>query len=230
MTVAKIMRKDTVVLRADGAIEGAWRQMREQRLDALPVTDGAGRLVGVLTEHDLLARLVPRRRPRWWMLAAGTDRLAAAYVKTAGGTVGEVMTAPPVAVVPDASVEAAAGLMQQHAIGALPVVTNGVCIGLVTRADVLDHLSWPPAPAPGVTDAELECLMHESIQQELWTSRHRVTVEAIDGVVRLTGVVTSALERSALLAMARALPGAAGVEDRLVVLAPARRRQSAHVA
>jgi CBS domain-containing protein len=189
MTIASIMRRDVVALRAEETIELAWRRMRDQRLAQLPVTEATGHLVGMLTESDLLARLAPRPMPRWWWLLIfdEKDRLAVDYLRAVGVTVGDLMTAPPVAIVPDASVEAAAGLMRRHAIGALPVVANDVCIGLVTRADVLDHLSWPTAPASRtVTDVELECLMQQGILQELWTSRHGVTVKAMRGVIRLT--------------------------------------------
>jgi CBS-domain-containing membrane protein len=164
------------------------------------------------------------------MIFRENDRLAADYLKAVGGTVGEIMTVAPAAIVPDASLEAAARLMQRHAIGALPVVANDICIGLLTRADVLDHLARPAAAAPGaVTDVELESLVQEAIQQELWASRYRITVDASHGVVRLTGVMTSPVERTALVAMARALPGCVGVEDRLVVLPGAGRRQPAPV-
>lgn len=231
MTVAKIMRNDVVALRPQDPIELAWRQMRSQRLTELPVAEAGGRLVGMLTEHALLARLAGHRTSRWWTtIFDEKDRLAADYVRAVGVTVGDLMTVPPVAIVPDASLETAAALMSRHATGALPVVANDVCLGLVTRADVLDHLSWPAPAAPGtVTDTELECLMQEGIQQELWASRHRVTVEAMAGTLRLTGVVASEAERSALIAMARALPAAAGVEDRLIVLAATGRRLPARV-
>ena len=191
-----------------------------QRFAALPVTDTAGRCVGVLSEHDLLARLAPQRAPRWWnILLDGTDQLAADYAKSVGVTVGDLLTPAPVTIEADASVEAAADLMRRHSIGALPVVADGVYMGLVTSAEVLDHLSWPTTAAPGtVEDVELERSMHEGIQHEVWASSHRVTVEAMQGTLRLTGVVTSPAERSALVAMARAVPGCAGVQDRLVVL------------
>jgi hypothetical protein len=98
------------------------------------------------------------------------------------------------------------------------VVVKDLCVGLVTRADVLDHLSWPAAAVPGtVSDVALECLMQERLQQELWTSRHGVTVGAAHAVIRLTGIVACSAERSALVAMARSIPGCAGVEDRLLV-------------
>jgi len=219
MKVAEILRKEFVALHADEAIDAAWRQMRANQLPMLPVTDGLGRLVGTLSEHDLLARLAPRRESRWWApIVFEESRLAAEYAKSVAVTVGDLMGVPPVAIVPDADLETAARLLRRHAIGTVPVVTNDVCIGLVLRADVLDHLSWPAAVAPGtVSDVELECAMHERMQHELWTSRCGVMVQAARAVIRLSGVVASSAEQAALVAMARSIPGCAGVEDRLVV-------------
>lgn len=219
MTVAKLMRKDVMTLRPEEGIETAWRQMREHRLGLLPVADAAERLVGVLTEHALLVRLMPRRPAQWWeSIIDHHDRLAVDYVKSVGTTVRDLMETAPVSIVPDASVEVAAGLMRHHAVDALPVVANAVYLGLVTRVDVLDHLSWPGGTVSGsVPDVELARLMVESIQREQWTARHRVLVESTKGTVRLTGIVTSPEERAALLAMASALPGCAGVDDRILV-------------
>jgi CBS domain-containing protein len=229
MNVGKIMREDVVALRPEEAIEPAWRKMRNQGLGALPVTDATGQLVGLLTENDLLVRLAPRRAPRWWnMFVDGTDLLAAECQKTTGITVEDVMTAAPVMVEAGASLEAAAVLMREHAIDTLPVIGNDHYVGLVTRADILDHLSWPAAAAPGsVNDVELGRRMHERLERELWVSRHCVTVEAVHGVIRLTGVLASPVERSALLAMARAIPGCAGVDDRLIIFCRWGRQQPA---
>jgi len=220
MNVDKVMRKDVVALRPDEPIAIAWRQMRDQRVDALPVTDPAGHLLGVLTERDLLARLTPRRASCWWSIVLGTtDRLAADYVKAVGVTVGDVMTQAPVTTAPDASITDAAVLMRRSEIGALPVVADDLYIGILIRADILDHLSWPAPTWPAtVDDAELERAMREEIEKESWASRHPITVEALDGVIRLTGVVATPVERSALLAMGRSLAGSTGVEDRLIVL------------
>jgi CBS-domain-containing membrane protein len=193
--------------------------MRDQSLDALPVTDTTGHVVGLLTEHDLLARLAPRRAPRWWTIFS-TDQLAADYVKAVGVTVGEIMTEAPVTTAPDASIQEAAVLMRRYKMGVLPVVADDdTCIGIVSSTDIVDNLAWPVATLPGTTgDAELERSMREGIAREAWATRHPITVEALHGIIRLTGVVASPVERSALLTMARSLAGCAGVEDRLAVL------------
>jgi CBS domain-containing protein len=226
MTVAELVRKDVAMLHEGDTIDAAWQMMRKQQLAELPVTDPAGHLVGVLTEHDLLVRLAPRRPVRWWTTVfRDRDDLAADYVRAVGSSVADVMRAAPVAIVPDASIETAASLMSRHALGSLPVVTDQACIGIVTRTDVLDHLAWPVAAVPEpVPDAEIERLMDEAILQELWASRHMVTVKSVQGTIQLTGIVRTPRERSALLAMAHAVPGCAGVENRLVVVAGLRRQ------
>jgi CBS domain-containing protein len=225
MNVDKLMRKDVIALRPEETMAMAWRQMRDQWIEALPVTDPAGHLLGLLTEHDLLARLTPRRASCWWSIVLGaTDRLAADCIKAVGVTVADVMTQAPVTIAPDASIQEAAVLMRRSEIGALPVIADDVYIGIVSRADILDHLSWPAPTQPGtVEDAELERTMREGIERESWASRHPITVEALHGVIRLTGVVASPIERSALLALGRSLDGCAGVADRLVVLSRASR-------
>jgi CBS domain-containing protein len=219
MNVAKVMRRDVPTLRPQEDIEAAWRWMREHRLGLLPVADAADRFVGVLTERALLVRLTPRRTRRWWeALIDDHDRPALDCLRAVGTRVGDLMETAPIAIVPDASVEAAAGLMRRHASDALPVVANTVCLGVVTLADVLDHLSWPTAAAPGsVPDDELERGMRQRIAQEDWTAPHRVVVDATRGRIRLTGVVRNPLERAALIAMASAIPGCAGVVDRVLV-------------
>jgi CBS domain-containing protein len=224
-TIDKIMRRDVVALALEESLPAAWRRLRSQGLGSLPVVDAAGRLADVLTEQDLLARLAPCRVVRWWEAAFGSrDRLAAGFIKSVGTTAGDVMTIPPVVIEPDASVDAAARLMQSRGTDALVVVADGVCLGVVTRRDVLEHLATSRPPARGVVgDEDLAQAMRDGIAAEPWTATHQVTVDAAGGRLRLTGVVTSTVERSALVAMAHALPGCAGVEDHLLVLGPGRR-------
>src|SRR5262249_35090910 len=144
MKVEKIVRKDVLGLRTEETIDVAWRRMRDHGVPALHVTDSTGHLVGQLSEQDLLARMAPCRSSRWWaMISGASDRLAADYMKTVGLTVGDVMTtAALMTIAHDATIQEAAALMRRHDVAMLPVISDDVCVGIVTRSDVLDHLSW----------------------------------------------------------------------------------------
>jgi predicted transcriptional regulator len=177
-------------------------------------------VVGVLTEHDLIARLGPRRRRPWWHLLVDTEQLAREYRKATGSTVGDVMTCPPVTVSPAASLEAVVRLFAAADVDLVPVISAGRLIGIVGRRDLAEGLSKRPAAPSGRADAELVAEMQERMEQETWIPRLRPTVEARDGVLTLWGVVGSDAEKTALIAMARAIPGCKTIEDHLIALGP----------
>src|SRR2546427_3997670 len=111
-TVEKIMRRDIVAVRADEPIVKAWRSMVEQGLSGVPVVDANGQLIGIVTEGDLVGRLIPRRTPRWWdVMLRDREALARDYRNAVGTTVADVMTSAPVSIAPNASVGAAAHLI-----------------------------------------------------------------------------------------------------------------------
>jgi CBS domain-containing protein len=215
-TVADVMVREVTAASPDTSIHEATRLLREQELPGLPVVDSNGRVVGVLGEHDLLARLAPRRRRPWWYLLAEPEHLAREYRKATGILVGEVMTCPPITVSPSTSLEIVLRLFDAPEIGLVPVVSAGRLVGAVGRRDVAAGLSATPAPPVWRADADLVAQMQERMAQETWISRTRPTVEARDGVLMLWGVVGSDAEKAALVTMARAIPGCKAIEDRLV--------------
>jgi CBS domain-containing protein len=216
-TVKKIMREDVRPLRADEPVERAWRAMREQGVSGLPVTEADGRLIGVVTADDLITRQAPRRLPPWWhVFRYGPARLADDYRKALGVTVGDVMSFRPVAIDARASMEAAAELMHTRHVGLLPVVADGVLVGVLTRAEVIEAGAWPARRDVSVPDAELVSEMESRLERESWVSSHTLRVEASQGVLRLYGLVDSEAERAAITAMARSIPGCADVEDYLL--------------
>jgi CBS domain-containing protein len=113
--------------------------MLELGVSGLPVVDYA-LVVGVITQADLVARLVPLGRVRWWMVLANHEQLARLYQRSRGRTVGEVMSRPAVVTPPDAPLEMAVRLLQEYRIGRLPVVDHGRLVGIVTRSDLLQAL------------------------------------------------------------------------------------------
>ena len=106
----------------------------------MPVVDSAGRLLGVLSEADLLVRDGARRGagPLAWLLdpVGIADRLGlAAHV------VGEAMTLPPITIEANRPAAAAAELMIEHRVNRLPVVEGETLVGIVTRGDLVRALA-----------------------------------------------------------------------------------------
>jgi acetoin utilization protein AcuB len=128
MPVRDWMHRDPVVVRADAPIAIATDLMRTRKIRHLPVVDGRGRLVGIVTDRDLRQVVFDPRIQ---------DALGDATLTLRTLTVGEVMTWGVVSVRADADLRAAARLMRERKIGALPVVDEGLIVGILTEIDVL---------------------------------------------------------------------------------------------
>jgi CBS domain-containing protein len=213
------MREDVRPLRADQSVERAWRAMREQGVSGLPVTQADSRLIGLVTEDDLIARQARRRHWSWWhVYRYGPARLADDYRKAIGVTAGDVMSLRPLAIDSGAPIEDAVELMHTRHVGVLPVVSDSVLVGLLIRADVIEAGSWPAKRDVPVPDTELVSEMEYRIEREPWVPAHPLRIEASRGILKLYGLVESEAEHAAIAAMARAIPGCAGVEDYLLLV------------
>jgi CBS domain-containing protein len=218
MKVEDIMTRDVIVVAPGAAIEAAAKLMVDHGISGLPVVDDEGRLVGILSEGDLILRQRPRTDFHWWeVFFTIAERLAREYQKTVGTTVGEVMTRRLVTVRPDAPLEAAAALLHEHGIRRLPVVLNGAMVGIVSRADLIKALAGHEEGVTARPDVHLVQEMHQRMAAEAWVSSRNILVEATGSVLSLWGMVESETEKSALETMARAIPGCKGVESHLVV-------------
>jgi CBS domain-containing protein len=156
-------------------------------LNALPVTDGRGRVLGVVSETDLLG---DSQRP-----AGGP----------AAATAGEVMTSPAVTVSPHATLTEAARRMQAGGVKRLPVVAgSGRLVGIVSRADLLRPLVRP--------DEHIGRDVEELLERKLLVVAG-VEVEVRDGIVTLTGQIERRSLIPILVGLADAIEGVVRVED-----------------
>lgn len=216
--VSEVMTRDVITVTVDTPIHKAARLMVDHGVSGLPVVDELDRLIGIVTEADLIVRQRPGERISWWRaFFEDPERLARDYQKRAGTTVGEVMTREVISVSPDGSLETAAFLLDHHRVRRLPVAVDGDLVGIVSRADVIKALAAAPPAAPARTDAELEAEMRARIADEPWAHASSLVVRASGGVLSVWGTVTSQAERSALTTMARAIEGSQGVDNNVVV-------------
>ncbi|HEX2234601.1 MAG TPA: CBS domain-containing protein [Thermoleophilaceae bacterium] len=147
--VREIMDPDPVTVSPDATVEEVVRALRDNELPGVPVVDGDGRCVGIVTEADLV---LPDEEgdlhiPHYVNLFGGTvfleplgrfeERLRKAFASSAA----DMMTADPKTVEPDTSVRDAARTIHETGHNRLPVVEDGRLVGVVTRVDVLGALA-----------------------------------------------------------------------------------------
>lgn len=141
--IADVMTPDPIAIDVSASTGEATRVMLDYRVGGLPVVQ-RGLLVGIITHADLVARLVPRKRRRWWAVLIDHERLARECQRARGTTVGEVMTRPAFFVAPDDAIDAAVHLLRDSGIGRLPVVDHGRLVGIVSHSDLLRALIGAP--------------------------------------------------------------------------------------
>ena len=214
--VADVMNRGLVTVQPTDTVSAAARRLWQHGRTSLPVVDAQGRLVGLLLETDLLARLRSHRRAWWRGLFEMPADGATAYQKRAGTTVGELMGPVPAQATPEMSLAEAADLLAAE-VRELPVVANGRLVGTVSRTELLRALvhTAPETGAPR-TDAELRQEMQRRLAAEDWVSNRALGIDAKNGVLSLNGLVDGDEEKAALTTMARAIAGCSGVENHLV--------------
>lgn len=148
-TVADIMTRDPVVVKPETPLQEAIRILAERRISGLPVVDSENKLIGVISETDLMWRETGVTPPPYVMILDSVIYLEnpAKYErelhKALGQTVGEVMTSKHlVTTTADKPLKEAAQLMHDRSVHRLPVVdADGTVVGILTRGDIVRHLA-----------------------------------------------------------------------------------------
>jgi Predicted transcriptional regulator, contains C-terminal CBS domains len=152
--VEDAMQKNVITIKNDMKIEEAARILRENRISGAPVIDKNNRLVGILSEGDII-RLIEVHSPKLNLILPSPldlielpirmkheyDEIVKGLKKAAVTLVDEIMTRKPITIRPGQSVSDAAELMDKHKIKRLPVVDDeGNLMGIITRGDIIGAL------------------------------------------------------------------------------------------
>jgi CBS domain-containing protein len=185
--------------------------LADRKVSAVPVLDEQGKLVGIVSEADLMAKI------QYQDAATSSSRLSRrerrGRAKANGETAGELMSSPPVAVSPDTTVVEAARLMDREQVKRLPVVdADNRVIGVFSRADVLKLFLRPDH------DIRTEIIL-EVFMRALWADPDGFDVLVQDGMVTMTGQVQRRSEIPIAEQLARQIDGVIGVTNRLTYLA-----------
>jgi CBS-domain-containing membrane protein len=203
------MTRDVITVDEDTPFKELVALMADTKVSALPVLDADGRVVGIVSEADLMLKEEFPEGPPEPGLFERHHHHHQERAKAAGATAVELMTSPAITVGPDASIAEAARLLHRHRIKRLPVLDPaGPLLGIVSRADLLKVFLRSD-------DQIAQEIRRGVLLRALWVDPDTVRVEVRDGVVTLTG----RLERRSLIAivvsLVRSLDGVVDVVDRL---------------
>jgi CBS domain-containing protein len=227
MKAFEIMTLGVVTVRPEASLREAVSLMLEYGISGLPVVDGLGRLVGIVTEGDFLHRAetgTERHRPRWLELILGPGRLANEYVRSHARRVEDIMTREVVTVSRDTPLEEVVNILEHRRIKRVPVTKNDKLVGIISRANLVQALARlahevpPTRPDDGVAR---EQIMVE-LNKQPWAPRPSLNVIVHGGVAELWGVISDEREREAIRVVAENGPGISQVIDHLVCFHPMR--------
>src|SRR3974390_1440323 len=177
-TVRDVMTSRVVAVRRDASFKEMITRMRSAHISAFPVVDQAGKVLGVVSEADMLNKEADQATSPGTIAGLLHFRF---HEKAAGVTAGELMTSPAVTIGPDAPVVEAARLMRDRRVKRLPVVNGtGHLIGVISRTDVLSVFTRPD------TDIRHE-VTDEVIRGGSLVRPHGFSVTVRNGVVTLAG-------------------------------------------
>ncbi len=205
-TVKDVMSTHVICVRPIATFKEMASMLHDRRVSAFPVIDADNKVIGVVSESDLLAKeafggSVPG------VLQSMTHQHEKARIR--GVTAAELMTTPAVTIGPGEPVTSAARLMYSQRVKRLPVVdADGKLVGIVTRADVL-----------AVYDRPDEAIRHE-ISQDLILGRFlcdpaRFIVTVRNGIVTIEGTPETTQVGRDIIDAARNVQGVVAVRDRL---------------
>ncbi|MFB6613063.1 CBS domain-containing protein [Streptomyces sp. NPDC085524] len=205
-TVADVMTTKVIAVTPDTGFKDIAAAMERWKVTALPVIEGEGHVVGVVSEADLLPKeefhehrpgMIEQMRRLGDTAKAGSTRAEA------------LMTTPAVTIRPDATLPRAARLMADRRIKRLPVVdADGTLKGIVSRADLLKVFLR--------SDDELTEDIRQSVVERLFPLSHKgVTVTVTHGIATLTGSVRDDHLIPLAERLARSVEGVVDVRSRL---------------
>jgi CBS domain-containing protein len=212
--VRDVMTSRVVWVTKDAPYKEVAARLRENGVSAFPVLDDEGKVIGVVSEADLLTKEA---------LDGGYDGMPGMITgllrrkeqgKARGITAADLMTHPAVTISPDAAVENAARLMYKSKIERLPVVdADGRLTGIITRADVLSVFDR--------SDDELRAeITGDVLLGDFLVDPAAIMVTVSNGVVTLTGVPENNELGHEIVQRVRHVQGVVAVRDRLSYFSP----------
>ena len=168
MKAADVMVNDVITLRPDDTVQKAAKVLLDHRISGAPVIDAEGRLVGMLSEGDLMRRseIGTERRQSWWLKLLTLPEVEARdFVKAHAVKVADVMTRQMVTATESHTLGEIASLLEKHGIKRVPIVRDKRVIGIVSRANLLQAFARASAEPDRETTGDDQATRERIVEQ-----------------------------------------------------------------
>jgi len=221
MNAQDVMVSPVVTVGENATVQEVAKLLIDRRISAVPVVNAAGKIVGIVTESDLMRRaeIGTERHYSWWLsMLADARTLASDYVKSHANSVKDIMTQAVKTAAPDTPLHEIAELFEKNHIKRVPVVNRkGELVGIVSRSNIIQAVaSVRPRLEISLPDAAIRSRLLDELQKQPWTQSHKLNITVTNGVVELWGLVENERERDAIRVAAEATPGVSAVNDHLM--------------
>lgn len=224
MRAKDIMTSPVATLPVDASVLDAANLLVSTVQGAVPVVDEWQRMVGILSEADLMYREeIGTKQHRSWLRQLFTDeaQLATEYVRTHSHHVADLMTRTVVYASGEATLGALSTLMETHAVRQIPILRHRAIVGIVSRKSLLRAvIAGADTHGQPSSDEETRDAVVTELNRHGWSTAWPKNVVVADGVVHLSGFITSDSMRDAYRVAAENVAGGRHVEDHLQI-APA---------
>ena len=225
MRAMDVMTTDVITVTPDMSVRDFAALLCEHGISGVPVVNEAGRLIGIVSEGDLLHRAengterrTEKRRARWLDSLSSDTELARDYVKSHARTVGEIMIRDVITVSPETGLDAVADVLETKRIKRVPVVCDGKVIGIVTRANLVRAIAAAAPTTDGdPDDYTIRRKLLAELQREEWAKLWAIDITVRDKIVHFfVGAEQPKEERQALRVAAANIPGVRGIEEHIL--------------
>jgi CBS domain-containing protein len=220
MNARDVMVSPVITIGENDTVRDLAKLLLANRISAMPVVDSGGKLVGIVSEADLMHRSEAgtERPTSWWLsLISGDRALAGEYVQSHALKVKDVMKTDVQTAQPDTPLVEIADMFEEKHIKRVPIVDAGELVGIVSRANIIQAVaSARPKLEMNLPDTVIREKLIAELKKHSWSHVHKLNVTVTNGVVDLWGFAQSEKERQAIRVAAESTPCVVAVNDHLM--------------
>jgi CBS domain-containing protein len=227
MRAMDVMTTPVITVTSDTTVQDLAKLLSEKGISGVPVVENGDRLVGVVSEGDLLHRAETgterrlQRRRSWWLDSlAAEEEAAREYVKEHGRLVRDIMSTEVITVPDTADLADVAMLLETKRIKRVPVTHDGKLVGIISRANLVRALATTSSAPAIVADADDRSIREQLLNElrgQRWANIWAADIMVRDRVVHIwMSDDQPEAEKQALRIAAENISGVRRVEEHIV--------------